>query len=210
MLDQTEASHSSDRDRQLISQRRSATKNARTVVSLTLRSSRGTNSGNCLFQTFAAVHDKKKPLSKLEQSERNSCPPRLPAESEIAQSPKLDPTSPETRLVSRFATACGLNAQENPLTILGDCIGWVQYVVWHSEVGFAATQSLVDSLMLYNAPTDEHTIQCRKSTGLAICAVRSALPAKANDTPGVDLLLAIRLLFLVEVSSHESSKPAMD
>lgn len=88
----------------------------------------------------------------------------------------------------------------DPLAIFGDFVRWIPSLIVQSELVFATARSLVDGLVTCANRSPEHINRSRESTGAAISRIRSALAKPEPSVSSSELLLSIRMMYLVEVS----------
>ena len=104
-------------------------------------------------------------------------------------------------LVSRLVVLTG-PCGDNPLDLFGDFICWIPSLIARSDVVFATACSLVDGLVTFPQRNGKNIAVSRASNGKALHRIRTALLSNGTKDPGSDLLMAVRMMYLIEVCLH--------
>jgi hypothetical protein len=113
------------------------------------------------------------------------------------------PNCAKEKLVARWAALLGSGDPDDtslcPMYIFGDWISLVAPHIRDSEVVQTATACLLDSAVAYVTSSEQNINVARKSNAAALRTIRIAIQAGDAAVPRNDILIAIKLLGVVEV-----------
>jgi hypothetical protein len=167
-----------------------------------VRSTRGTSSGDGLFRTFATAPTRKRAYN-LEQKKKKNSSCRASHSSTPAPTPII--TSRETQLASQFLFVAGHKDDfDNYLSLFGEFLCLIPGLLHQSELVYQATSSLVNAMVAYTNRTDENVNVLRKSNADVTREIRSSIVKHNKQGLAVDVIVAIRVMYFVEVMSYQS------
>lgn len=88
---------------------------------------------------------------------------------------------------------------DNYLSVFGDFFCLIPSLLQRSDIVYMATSSLVNAMIAYNHRTDENVTLMRKSNANVIREIRFTIAQHSRQKLCVDVILAIRVMFFVEV-----------
>jgi hypothetical protein len=89
----------------------------------------------------------------------------------------------------------------SPLNLFGDFVHWIPTLIEGSDAVYIIAQSLLQSVLTYSDRSDVNQKRGRESYGKALRHVRSVLQRGDCIQPSSDILLAIRTMYVIEVSA---------
>lgn len=118
------------------------------------------------------------------------------------------------KLTARWSSLLGSGDPDDasfcPMYIFGDWVGLVAPHIKESEAVRTATACLMDSAVAYVANSEHNLNAARKSNAAALRTIRMMIQAGEPFVPQNDVLIAIKLLGVVEVCYCSTSYQALD
>lgn len=175
---------------------RSGSKSTEVIVTsrLVLKSAHAPASGTGMFQNFASVPID--PIFPRREKKKSTFPS---TETTVPRSMSTRISMMEADLGSPLLTLIRQDS-DSPLNLFGDFIRWIPTFIEKSDVIFVAVTSLLDSFVTYRTRNDENLNRSRRSNGRALRCIRSELQGDQSRPPSSEVLLAIRIMFLIEVT----------
>jgi hypothetical protein len=88
---------------------------------------------------------------------------------------------------------------DNYLSLFGEFLCLIPGLLHQSELVYKATRSLVDAMVAYNNRTDENVNVLRRSNADVTRDIRSSISLHGKQGLSVDVIVAIRVMYFVEV-----------
>ncbi|KAH8894826.1 hypothetical protein GQ53DRAFT_762232 [Thozetella sp. PMI_491] len=134
-------------------------------------------------------------------SDRSSASP--PRSLQVSIPAALNSHCSNEKLLARWASLLGSGDPDDtslcPMYIFGDWIGLVAPHIKESEAVRTATACLMDSAVAYVAKNEQNLNAARKSNATALHTIRMMIQAGDPFVPRNDVLIAIKLLAVVEL-----------